>query len=1027
MLSFLIRFSIRHAFVVIVFAGLLIVYSGYRMFHAGLDIFPEFAPKKVIIQTEAPGLTSEQVETLVSHQVETSISGLVGLETVRSESIQGLSIVTASFAETTDIYRNRQLVAERLSTLKGQLAFGSATPSLVPLSSSSATVLTLGVQSKNLDLMNLRSIVDQTILPQLRTIPGVADINVFGGQIKQLQIQIDPDKLRRLDLTLDRVIQAATQATIKHGGGVVENANQRFMLHIAGMPMTPEQLASVVVHSYRDRVVTLADIANINYAGAPAIGAASIMGQPGIVMMVIGQMGANTLSVTKATEAALQDIKPILAQQGIKLYPHLFRPADYIQRSIANLSTHLLLGGLFVIIILYAFLFNAKTAFISAIAIPVSLLCAMLALLEMGINLNIMVLGGLAIALGEVVDDAIIDTENIFRRLQLNALSPVPSSHASVIYQASLEVRSSVVYASFIVALVFTPILTLTGVAGRLFAPLGFAYILAILMSLLVALLLTPALCTLLFSTRQKNNKSSPLVQFILPLYQKTLYFVKQHAIVVITISLLLSIAGTTSIVLRDSQFLPDLREGHYIVHTASLPGTSLDESIRTGNQITQQLLNINGIASVSQWAGRAERGADTYGTHYSEFEVRLKTLSGKAQQKVLEDIRNALDHMPGILYEANTFLIERIDETISGFTAPVVVNLFGNDLATIDSIAKQTATMMRSLPGAHNVQLRSAALTPMIQIQPDMQKLAFWGVRPDQIVDTLHTAYAGRKVGIYFRNNQIYDITVSLSPELRKQPEALGNLPITTFADQTITLNQVADVIFTEGRYNIFHQDGRRLQSITCHILEHDYDSFIESLKENLSKLPLAENDVYTEVAGTAIEQKLARNTLIGNAMAAGIGVLTLLYFALGQSKHVALTLINLPFSLVGGCMAIYLTDEPLSIGSVVGFITLFGITIRNAIMLISHYQYLVEHEGLAWNIDTMLRGSQERLPSILMTSLVTALAMLPIAMSSDNPGQEIMGPMATIIIGGLFSSTLLNLLVLPVIFLHFGQFNKN
>ncbi|MBK8816336.1 MAG: efflux RND transporter permease subunit [Methylococcaceae bacterium] len=1021
MLSTLIRFSIRYYGVVIVLASLILLVGGYRFATAGLDIFPEFSPKQVIIQTESPGLSSEQVELLVTQQIEMTVSGTMGLESVRSESIQGLSIITAVFPESSDIYRNRQLISERLANLPAQLPEGIV-PVVIPLSSSSATVLTLGLSSDQVDMMTLRSLVDWTIAPRLLAVPGVADINVFGGDIKQLQIQADPSKLRRLNLGLEDIITAVSQAVSVKGSGFIENVNQRFTVQISGLPKSPAELKNIIVKRDNDRNIGLDEVANITYAPKPAIGAAQIMGKPGIVIMAIAQYGANTLSVSKALEETLKEFKPIFEKQGIAFYPHLFKPADYIERSIANLSKHLLIGGLFVLIILYGFLFNVRVAVISALAIPVSLLGAVLVLQIAGINLNIMVLGGLAIALGEVVDDAIIDTENIFRRLRENRLSPAPLPMSDVIMTASLEVRSSVVYASFIVALVFVPLLTLQGVAGRLFAPLGISYILAILLSLLVALTLTPALCRALFGITHLETKDSPLVNTLKKAYIIGLGWVNSHFKRFILFSIAACLSGITAFFTIDHKFLPELREGHYIVHTASIPGTSLAESIRIGSRLTDQIMAIPGVESVSQWAGRAERGADTYGSHYSEYEVRLKPASGLVQQSILTELRKVLTRFPGILFEANTFLTERIDETISGYTSPVVVNIFGNDLNDLDAKAQRVAEIMRSIPGTEEIQVRSPPGTPLVQVHLDLNKLKFWGVTPNQVMLCLQTAYETTVVGKQFEGNKVFDIAVSLSPESRNSVTAINDLPLRTLDGTLIRLEQVAEIKPNTGRYNILRQNSQRKQTVTASI-NGDMDEFIRTLKSRVYESIDFSADTYPEFTGAAVEQAKARTKLILHSLLAGIGVLILITIGIGNLRHVLLALVNLPFALIGGVVAVILTGAPLSAGSVVGFVTLFGITVRNSIMLLSHCHYLIEHEGKNWSFETITLAAQERLPSILMTALVTALAMSPIALNSDNPGSEIMGPMATIIIGGMFSSTILNLLLLPCMLHRYGK----
>jgi len=1022
MLASLIRFSIRYYGVVITIAVLILLVGSYRFATAGLDIFPEFSPKQVIIQTESPGLSSEQVELLVTQQIELAISGVIGLQSVRSESIQGLSIIIAIFAENSDIYRNRQLISERLAQLPAHLPKGIS-PVVLPLSSSSATVLVLGLSSEHVDLMALRSLVDWSIAPRLHAVPGVADVNVFGGDVKQLQIQADPVQLKRFNLSLDEIIQAASQAANIQGSGFVENLNQRFTVQITGLPATPEQFAHIIVKRDKGANITLGEVATITYAPKPAIGAAQIMGKPGIVIMVIAQYGANTLSVSRSLEDLLKEFSPTLSKQGIVFYPHLFRPADYIERSIGNLSKHLLIGGLFVLVILYLFLFNVRAAIISALAIPVSLLGAVIVLLEAGVNLNIMVLGGLAIALGEVVDDAIIDTENIFRRLRENRLLNQPLPVAEVINTASLEVRGSVVYASFIVALVFVPLLTLDGVAGRLFAPLGYSYILAILLSLLVALTLTPALCHALLGRYELETKDPPLIKAIKDSYKNWLLAASRHFKPILVVSMVTCLSGFIASFTIDHKFLPELREGHYIVHTSSIPGTSLAESIRIGSQLTGQFMMIPGVESVSQWAGRAERGADTYGSHYSEYEIRLKPNSGAGQQEILDKLRNILGSFPGIGFEANTFLTERVDETISGYTSPVVVNIFGNNLNDLDAKAHAVAAIMQDLPGASNVQVRSPPGTPFVQVHLNLNQLTFWGVTPEQVMVCLQSAYETTVVGKTFEGNKIFEIAVTLLPEQKRNVMAIGELPIKTLDSTIIKLAQVADIKPNTGRYNILRQNSQRKQTITANIIDGDMDDFMRTLKSRVFKEISFSTESYPEFTGAAVEQGKARTKLILHSLLAGAGVLILIYLAIGNLRQVLLTLANLPFALIGGIVAVILTGAPLSVGSVVGFITLFGITVRNSIMLLSHCQYLVNNEGRTWNIETITLAAQERLPSILMTALVTALAMFPIAFNSDNPGSEIMGPMAAIIIGGLFSSTLLNLLLLPCMLLRYGE----
>ncbi|MEQ9131283.1 MAG: efflux RND transporter permease subunit [Salinisphaeraceae bacterium] len=1026
MLGVIIDLALRLRGVVLALAVMLFGYGGWMLSQAGLDIFPEFSPKQVVIQTEAPGLTAEQAEVQVSQPIENALAGLNDLKLIRSQSMQGLSVVTLIFQPDTDIYRNRQIVAERLGTVDSRLPPGVAAPVINPLSSSSATVMTIGVTSPSRSLMDLRDAVDGTLVPRLLSVSGVADVNVFGGDIRQLQIQVDPEALQAQGVSLAQVRSAAMRATGVQGAGFLANRNQQLPITVTGTPETAASLREVTVQTGPGgRRLQLADIATVEEAPAPAFGAAQVMGEPGVVMMVIGQYQSNTLTVSRNIEAALDDLDVVLAADDIELHDHLFRPADYIEASFASIAGHLLVGAGFVILVLLVFLYNWRAAVISALAIPLSLLGATILLLAFGVNLNVMVLGGLAIALGEVVDDAIIDTENIARRLRENRALQQPRSFLAVIYDASMEVRGSVVYATFIVVLAFVPLLTLGGVAGRLFAPLGLAYILAILVSLVVALTITPALAAMLLTGKGQRSDEPPVTRWLKPRYERTLARIGTRPRLALGVALAVSAGGIALLPLFGGAFLPELREGHYIVHTTSLPGTSLDESIRHGKQLTERWREIPGIRSVSQWAGRAERGADTYGTHYSEYEIDFeKGLSGPEQQAIIDALNAVLRDFPGISYESNTFLTERIDETISGYTAPVVINIFGHDLRELDRLAAQVAEVIREVPGAAEVQVRSSADVPLLAVDLDNARLTRHGIAPMYAVAAIRTAYRGDVVGHYYEGNRRREVNLILAPEDRRNPASVAELPIADGDGRLRPLSDLARVEQVAGRYNVLHEGAQRVQVVTADVDGRDLASFFDDLRNRVLDDVTFSADTYPEFTGAALEQAEARRELILHSLLAGGAILIMIFVALGNLRNTALVLLNLPFSLVGGVVAAWLTGGWLSIGSLVGFVTLFGITVRNSIMLASHYRYLVVDEGLPWNAQTARRGARERLTAILVTALVTALAMLPIAIGSDNPGREIMGPMAAIIIGGLVSSTILNLLILPSVFLRFGRF---
>jgi CzcA family heavy metal efflux pump len=1039
MMSSIVRFSIRFYGVIIGLAALVVIYGIYSLTKSNLDVFPEFSPTQIIIQTESPGLSADLVESLVTQPIESSIAGSVGIINLRSQSIPGLSIVTVIFDEDTDIYRDRQIVAERLSTLSNHLPRG-ITPNITPLTSSASTVYGFGVTSKTISLMELRTIVDWTITPHLLSIPGVADVNVFGGEVRQFQIQIDPDKLIRYQLNINDVVDAAQKATGVSGAGYIQNSNQRIIINTQGQATNTEILAKSTLIHKNGRTIRLGDIGQVTEGAAPSISAASINGETGIYLSVQGQLGANTHAVTQEIEAALRELKPSLNEQHIVLRDGLFRPANFIETAIESVRADILIGSVLVISILFLFLFNARTAFISATAIPLSLLTAIVVMSYFKIGLNIMVLGGLAIALGEVVDDAIIDTENIFRRLRENRIAAKPQPIYQVVYNASMEVRSSVVYATIIVALVFMPLLTLSGVAGKLFAPLGIAYIAAILASLVVALTLTPALCYLMLGHANLDAEDSPIIKSIKRVYVRMLNTIEQHYKSIMLISFALIALGLGILPLFKNQFIPALHEGHFIMHMTAVPGTSEKESLRLGNLVSKTIRDIDGVKSVTQWVGRAQNGADTFGTHYSEFEIEIGTLSGEEQNRVLEDIREALagdlqdeDHdgvaevgFVGANFAINTFLTERIEETISGYSADTVINIYGSDLDALDRDAQKIAAILNETKGAKDVLVQSPAGTPEVAIRLRPDKLALWGFYPTDVLDTIRAAYESLPVSQVYLGNRVVGLSVVLNREASDDIADIGNIPLFNPDGKLLYLKDIAYVTQESGRSKILHAGAKRIQTVTANVHNRDQDSFMRELKARIDTEFKPSKGNYLEFTGEAEANAQSREDLIVHSLLACVAIFLMLYIAFGRLRNLLLTFANLPFALIGGVLAVLFTGGWISLGSLVGFVTLFGITLRNSIMMVSHFQHLVDAENCVWNLETCIRGASERLPSVLMTALVTALGLLPLAIGSGQPGREIEGPMATIIVGGLITSTILNLLILPTIMLHYGKFEK-
>ncbi len=961
---------------------------------------------------------------LVTQPVENAVNGVAGIETLRSGTIQGLSVVTVTFSPGSNIYLNRQLVAEGLSTLSGRLPQGVQAPAITPLTSSTSVVLAVGLTSPKLSLMELRTMADWTVRQRLLAVPGVAKVAVFGGDVRQLQVQFRPEELVRYNLSIDDVLAAARRATGVRGAGFIDNENQRLVLQSEGQSLIPSELSRSVLLHQNGANVTLGDIAKVVDAPEPPIGAAAIMGKPGVQLVISEQYGANTQEVTERVEQALTELRPTLKVQGAELHGDIFRPADFIRTATQNVRSSLLIGAALVIIVLFLFLFNLRTAAISCAAIPLSLLAAVTVLEYLGHSLNTMTLGGLAIAVGMVVDDAIIDVENILRRLRENRLLAQPRPAPAVVFDASLEVRGAVVYATFAVALVFIPVLTMSGLAGRLFAPLGVAYILATLASLLVALTITPVLCLVLLGNRELPEKEPPVVRWLKERYRSLLASVERHPRAVIIGAALFTLAGLAPLPFFGGDFLPELKEGHFIVHMSAVPGTSLEESLRLGRLVTIELLKVPYVRSVAQRAGRAEEGDDVLGTHYSEFEVDLKPLQGEESELAQAEIRKALAGFPGVNFAVNTFLTERVEETISGYSASVVVNIYGNDLDTLDRKAHEAARVLGKIPGAADVQVQSPPGAPRIVVRLRKEDLARWGFAAVGVLDAVRTAYQGATVGQTYEGNRVFDVSVILDARVRRNVTQVGDLPLRSAAGVYVSLKQIADVYETSGRYVVLHNAARRVQAITCNVTGRDVNTFAADARKRIASDISFPPGTYVEFSGTAAAQARSRRDLMVHSLLAGAGIILLLSIVMGNVRNLFLVLANLPFALVGGVLAAFISGGALSIGSLVGFVTLFGITLRNSIMMISHYEHLVSVEGMDWGADAAIRGASERLAPILMTALVTALGLLPLAIGASAPGREIEGPMALVILGGLVTSTMLNLLVLPTLALRYGKF---
>jgi CzcA family heavy metal efflux pump len=1029
----IIGFAVRFRGIIFALAILMLGYGGVSVLRAKYDVFPEFAPPQVGIQTEAPGLTSEQVEVLVTQPIENAINGVPGVQEMRSTSIQGLSVITVIFGASSDIFRDRQVVSERLAEAAQSLPANVAAPTMTPLTSSSSTVLVLGLTSKTRSLMDLRTLADWTLRLRLLAVPGVAKVAVFGGDVRSIQVQVHPDRLLRHSLSFQDVLEAAQKATAVTGAGFIETANQRIVFQSEGQSIEPEDIARTVVSTSGGASVLLRDVANVVNAPEPPIGGAAIMGEPGVILLVSGQLGANTIDVTEGIEAVLADLQPLIDKEDVELRADLFRPADFIAVSTGNVRDALLLGGALVIVVLCLFLFDIRTATISCLAIPLSLLAAIAVLNAMGATLNAMTLGGLAIAIGEVVDDAVIDVENIARRLRLNRRLTDPRPTAEVILSASLEVRSAVVYATFAVILVFVPVVLLPGLAGRFFAPLGLAYVLAILASLVVALTVTPALCSLFFPNKPVGRDEAdkpisadpPVTRWMRKYYERALRGIVAWPRTTMAAAALFTLTGCAALPFFGTEFLPELKEGHFTLHMAAVPGTSIEESQRMGGLVTKALLELPVVRVVSQRIGRAEKADDTWGTNYSEFEVGLQpNLSGEESEEAQAAMREVLSGFPGANFALKPFLTERVEESLSGYTASVIVNIHGNNLDVLDDTARLVARELGEVPGATEVQLQSPPGMPQLTIRPRKDDLERWGMDAVDVLNVLRGAYQGDVVGQSYEGNRVFNVITILDEESRSSITKVPDLPLRTPSGNFVMLHQIADVYQTAGRDQVLHLGGQRVQTVTANVIGRDVGSFVADARTELNaNVPLPPG-VHLEFAGSARAQADARRNLLINSLVAGLGILLLLLVVTGNWRNVLLVLANMPFALVGGVLAVFATGGVLSLGAMVGFVTLFGITLRNSIMMVAHFEHIVEREGVAWGPEAAIKGAGDRLAPVLMTSIVTTLGLLPLAIGMNEPGREIEGPMALVIVGGLITSMALNLLVLPTLALRFGRF---
>ena len=1010
MLAAIVRASLANPRIVTALACLIAVLGAAALAAARFDVFPDFAPPHVLVQTEAPGLDATQVEALVTRPLEGLLAGTENVKTVRSTSSQGLSAIQVVFNRGGNPYLQRQVVTERLAESASLLPIGVGPPLLSPLSSSMEYLVHFGYTSERLSPLELRDLGQWVIKPQILAVPGVAQAQIFGGAVRERRIDVDPLKLAAQGFTLDDVLAAARRATMAIGGGYVQTASQRIVIETRPAGATAGDLAQALLGTRANAPVRLGDVASIRDGAEPRFGDALIDGEPGILFETSTQYGANTLEVTRALEERLNALAPALARQGVTYHPALLRPASFIENAIAKLRNSLIIGAALVVALLLVTLRDWRGALVSFSAIPLTLLTTVWILEIFGLSLNTMTLGGLVVAIGVVVDDAVIDVENILRRRRGAARD---ADLRALFVGASLEVRRPVLYATAAVAVAFLPILMMSGLQGAFFRPLSIAFLLAVGLSLVVAMSATPALCALAMTHHQPTPEAA-FLRRIKRGQLRTIEWLHQRPRTLFAILLLSGAAGVVLLPMLGARLLPDFRENYLIAHASLRPGVSLAETTRVGERISKGLMAIAGVKSVAEQIGRTQNGQDPDAPNKSEFEVQIDPRQGRSPNQIEAAIRRVFANFPNQLVEIYSVLAERIGETLSGESAPFSISVIGSDLDADDRIGAQIVGVLQHLAGSGVVRLTVPPRQVELRIELRPRQLAIYGLSAADVLQTVNAAFHGSLASRVDRADRSLPVVVRIGG-VSGAPQAVGKLLLRGRNGALTPLANVARIDTVLARSLVDHQDGLRRQIVVATPKGADEAGYARAARNAIAAQIRLPRGVYLQYAGAAAAESAASHELLLHSAAAFVLIVLLLGLAFGHARHVILVLLALPSTLIGGVAAVALTGGTLTLGSMVGFVALFGMAARNTILLVSHYDHLVNEENQSWNLHTALRGAEERLTPVLLTALLTGLALLPVAVQLHQPGHEIEGPMAVVILGGLVSSTLVSLLLIP------------
>ena len=1013
----LVAAALHQRAIVLALAIMLVAVGIHAARTASYDVFPEFAPPLVEIQTEAPGLSTEEVEALVTVPIENALGGIAWLDTMRSKSVLGLSSVVLVFQEHADLLRARQLVQEQLTAVVGQLPKVASPPTLLPPVSATSGVMKIGLTSASRSQMDISDAARWIVWPRLMAVPGVASVSIWGERPAQYQVVVDPEQAGTQQVTLDAIVRAATAATVTSAGGFLDTPNQRLPVRHVSAIETAEDLSRALVQIRDGAAITLGDVASVTIAHPPPIGDAIVNDRPGILLVVDKQPWSNTLEVTQGLEAALESLAPAL--EGITVDSTIFRPATFIEQSLLNLTRAMGIGCLLVLAVLVTFLADWRTALISALAIPLSVLASAVVLVALGGTINTMVLAGLVIAVGEVVDDAIIDVENIARRLRLRDADGQGGSIVQVVVEASLEVRSAVVVASVIVILVFLPVFFLPGVAGSFFRPLALAYLLAISASLLVALTVTPVLAFLLLP-RDPRREDAPFVRFLKQRYRRILPPLVARPRRAL-IGLAVAFAATLlALPFLGQEFLPVFKERDFLMHWIEKPGTSLEALRRVTLRVSDELRAIPGVRNFGAHLGRAEAGEEVVGPNFAELWISID--DDHEYDAAMARIRSVVEGYPGIDHDLLTYLRERISEVLTGAAAALVVRVYGPDLATLRAKAEEIRGTLAGVPGIADLKVEQQVLVPQVEVRLRPEAEAAFGLTAADVRRAATTFVQGIVVGQVYREQRIYDVAVVGAAHVRSDLEGLRALPVELPAGGYVRLGHVADVRIVPAPNEIKREKSARRIDVLCNVSGRDLGSVAADLEARVHGMSFPRG-YHAELVGEHAARAQSRQRLLALSALSLAGILLLLHADFRSLRLTLLVALTLPFALIGGVVAVLLGGGSVSLGSLVGFVTVLGIAARNGIMLVSHYRHLERQEGMPFGVPLVLRGAEERLAPILMTALCAALALVPLVAAGSVPGHEIEYPMAVVIIGGLITSTLLNLFVNPTLYAAFGR----